>query len=89
MSDPYLSQFSTGDMIEVSCRKTSMEVQKAEPTPDWDDRVYKVIAENRHGRYRVTENEDGEFTFYVSSSNYWGKTWSPEESGVSVSRPDE
>lgn len=89
MAEPYLSRFSEGDAIKVSCRKTSMEVQKAEPTPKWEERVYKVIAENQHGRYRVTEDEDGTLTFYVSSNNHWGKTWSPEESDITVSHPDE
>jgi hypothetical protein len=89
MAEPHLSRFSEGDSIEVSCRKTSMEVLEAEPTPKWEGRVYKVIAENRYGRYQVTEDEDGSFTFYVSSSNYWGNTWSPEESDITVSRPDD
>lgn len=54
-----LSDFSSGDEIQVSARETPMEVVDME-TGNWGQQV--LTAENHHGTYELESHDDGSVT---------------------------
>jgi len=59
-----LSDFTVGDEIKISARKTSMNVKSVERTPT---NHRKLIAKNHHGKYEVRGHNDGSVTLYAGS----------------------
>jgi hypothetical protein len=80
------SEFEPGDTIEVSVRKTKMEIEDVRPS-DYVDVRCEVVAANQYGRYLIRETVNRGLSFYAESEDFLGATWSFQAGGVDVDGP--